>query len=59
MWAQKATAEKTERDQLLNLQLQEHAKQKENKAQIKQLIDENKIPFDTKMLKSLIVLRMA
>ena len=48
MWAQKATAEKTERDQLLNLQLHEHAKQKENKAQIKQLIDENKIPFDTK-----------
>jgi uncharacterized protein YaiL (DUF2058 family) len=48
MWAQKAAAEKAERDQLLNLQLQEQARQKEIKAQIKQLIDENKIAFDTK-----------
>jgi uncharacterized protein YaiL (DUF2058 family) len=48
MWAQKAAAEKAERDQLLNLQLQEQARQKEIKAQIKQLIDENKIAFDAK-----------
>jgi uncharacterized protein YaiL (DUF2058 family) len=48
MWAQKAAAEKAERDQLLNLQLQEQARQKEIKAQIKQLIDENRIAFDTK-----------
>lgn len=47
MWAQKAAAEKAERDQLLNLQLQEQARQKEIKAQIKQLIEENKIVFDS------------
>lgn len=45
---QKAQAEKVERDRLLNLQQQEHAKQKELQAQIKQLIDEHKVTFDTK-----------
>lgn len=48
MWAQKAAAEKAERDQLLNLQQQEQARQKEIKAQIKQLIEEHKIEFDRK-----------
>lgn len=48
MWAQKSAAEKAERDQLLNLQLQEQAKQKELQAQIKQLIDEHKVTFDAK-----------
>ena len=48
MWAEKAAAEKAERDQLLNLQLQEQARKKEIKAQIKQLIEEHKVEFDTK-----------
>ncbi|MDD5214881.1 MAG: DUF2058 domain-containing protein [Methylococcales bacterium] len=48
MWAEKAAAEKAERDQLLNLQLQEQARQKEIKAQIKQLVEEHKIEFDRK-----------
>lgn len=48
MWAQKAAAEKAERDQLLNLQQQEQARKKELQAQIKQLIDEHKIDFDAK-----------
>ncbi len=46
--AQQALAEKAERDRLLNLQQQEQAKQKELHAQIKQLIDEHHIQFDTK-----------
>lgn len=48
MWAQKALAEKAERDHLLNLQLQEQARKKEVNAQIKQLIEEHKIEFDEK-----------
>lgn len=46
--AQQALAEKAERDRQLNLQQQEQARQKELNAQIKQLIAENQIKFDTK-----------
>lgn len=46
--AEKALAEKAERARLLNLQQQEQAKQKELNAQIKQIIDENKVKFDAK-----------
>ena len=46
--AQKTQAEKIERDRLLNLQQQEQAKQKEIYAQIKQMIEQNQVPIDTR-----------
>lgn len=46
--AQQALVEKAERDRLLNLQQQEQAKQKEINAQIKQLIEEHQLSFDSK-----------
>ncbi len=45
--AQQAQAEKTERDRLLNQQQQAQAVQKEIQAQIKQLIEQNKVAIDT------------
>ncbi len=46
--AEKAQTEKVERDRLLNQQRQEQLKQKELHAQIKQLIEQHRIPIDAK-----------
>ncbi len=46
--AQQALNEKAERDRLLNQQHQEHLKQKESLAQIKQLIAQHRLPIDAK-----------
>ncbi len=46
--AQQAQAEKIERDRLLNQQQQAQAVQKEIQAQIKQFIEQNLVPIDTK-----------
>lgn len=45
---QQTLVEKAERDRQLNLQQQEQVRQKEINAQIKQIIDDNQIKFDTK-----------
>ena len=46
--AEQAHAEKVERDRLLNQQRQEQIKQKELHAQIKQLIEQHRVPIDAK-----------
>lgn len=46
--AQQALNDKAERDRILNQQRQEQLKQKELLAQIKQLIEQNRLPIDAK-----------
>ncbi len=46
--AEQAHAEKVERDRVLNQQRQDQLKQKELHAQIKQLIEQHRIPIDAK-----------
>lgn len=45
---QQVQVEKVERDKVLNQQHQAHALQKELQAQIKQMIEQNNVPIDTK-----------